>query len=45
MITLWIRTPCVTSGKDGSLSFNSAMMLQEKKRNTTDFKLHDNRMQ
>lgn len=30
MITLWIRTPCVTSGKDPSLSFSSAMMLREK---------------
>lgn len=29
-ITLWIRMPCVTSGKDGSLSFNSAMMLEQK---------------
>lgn len=37
MITLWIRMPCVTSGKDGSLSFNSAMMLKQKgeNRNTT----------
>lgn len=30
MITLWIRMPCVTSGKDGSLNFNSAMMLKQK---------------
>lgn len=30
MITLWIRMPCVTSGKDGSLSFNSAMMLKQR---------------
>lgn len=29
-ITLWIRMPCVTSGKEGSLSFNSAMMLQQR---------------
>lgn len=30
MITLWIRMPCVTSGKDGSLNFNSAMMLKQR---------------
>ncbi len=30
MITLWIRMPYVTSGKDGSLNFNSAMMLKQR---------------
>lgn len=30
-MTLWIRTPCVKSGKEGSLSFNSAIMLKERK--------------
>lgn len=28
MITLWIKMPCVTSGNDGSLNFNSVMMLK-----------------
>lgn len=32
MMTLWIRMPCDTSGKDGSLNFNSAMMLKKKKK-------------
>ena len=33
MMTLWIRMPCVTSGKDESLTFNSAMMLKQKGQN------------
>lgn len=48
IITLWIRMPCATSGKDGSLNFNSAMMLKQfnsPKRNTSGVRHKGHRTQ